>query len=127
MAQQRIYSSGKHIHQPCLQRLVSYYVMTVILFLAGGEVLPVSWRASDEDAENVDLAPCCIQVRRTHQHSMHGRYNPSHAAMTGVISYLSEFNLILLTFCGSTQRVFSSVNIIYRKKNMHSLLSVWRS
>lgn len=42
-----------------------------VFSLAGGEVLPVSWRAANEDVENVDLAPCGVQVRPTHQHSTH--------------------------------------------------------
>lgn len=46
---------------------------SVFIPLAGGEVLPVSRRAANEDVENVDFAPGCIQVRLlftpTHTHT----------------------------------------------------------
>lgn len=37
--------------------------------LTGGEVLPVPWRAANEDVENVNLATRGIQVRAAHLHA----------------------------------------------------------
>lgn len=37
--------------------------------IAGGEILPVSRRVADEDVENVNFAPCRIQVRAIQLHT----------------------------------------------------------
>lgn len=47
----------------------TYIYVFFSLPLAGGEVLPVPWRAANEDVENVNLATRGIQVRAAHLHT----------------------------------------------------------
>lgn len=44
------------------QGLLRVILISSPLFLTGGEVLPVSWRTSNEDAEDADSPTGCVQV-----------------------------------------------------------------